>query len=62
MHGAGEWKPMRAASSLAQGAEALAEGGNISTADYVPRPEAVRAIKSRVGKIVGTATAPWLPS
>ncbi len=71
MHGTGKWKPVRAAASLAQGAEALAEwldvfrgeyGGNISDADYVPRPDAIRAIKSRVGKIVGRATAPWLPS
>jgi len=71
MHGVGKWRPVRAASSLAQGAEALAAwldvfrgeyGGNISDEDFVPRPEAVKAIKAKVGKIVGTATAPWLPS
>jgi hypothetical protein len=72
MHGAGKWKPVRAAASLAQGAEALAEwldvfrgefGGNISDADFVPRPDAIKAIKSRVAKVVGAgAVSPWLPS
>ena len=72
MHGAGKWKPVRAAASLAQGAEALAEwldvfrgefGGNISDEDFVPRPDAIRAIKSRMAKVVGAdAVGPWLPS
>ena len=74
MHGAGKWRPVRAAASLALGAEALAAwlevfrgeyGGKISDAasDYVPRPEAVKAIKARVAKIVGAgAVSPWLPS
>jgi hypothetical protein len=72
MHGAGKWKPVRAAPSLARGAEAIAEwldvfrgkyGGNISDQNYVPRRDAIRAIKSRVGKIVGAgAVSPWLPS
>ena len=71
MHGTGKWKPVLAAPSLAEGAEALAAwlevfrgqyDGNISDADYVPRADAVRAIKARVGKVVGKATAPWLPS
>ncbi len=72
MHGVGKWKPVRAASSLVEGAEALAEwlevfrgefGGNISDEDFVPRPDAIKAIKSRVAKIVGAgAVSPWLPS
>jgi hypothetical protein len=72
MHGAGNWKPVRAAPSLAQGAEALAVwldvfrgeyGGNISDEDYVPRPDAIKAIKSRVAKVVGAgAVDTWLPS
>jgi hypothetical protein len=55
-----------------RGAEALAEwldvfrgefGGNISDADFVPRLDAIKAIKSRVAKIVGAgAVSPWLPS
>jgi hypothetical protein len=60
MHGVGT-------SSLAQGVAALAEwldvfhgeyGGNVSDKDYVPRPEAVEAIRSRVGVIVGSAITP----
>jgi hypothetical protein len=72
MHGVGEWKRVRAAVSLAQGADTLAAwldlyrgeyGGNISDADYVPRPDAVKAIKLRMAKIVGAdAVSPWLPS
>jgi hypothetical protein len=72
MHGTGKWKPVRAAPSLARGAEALAGwldvfrgdyGGNISDEDYVPRPDAIKAIKSRVAKVVGAgAVGPWLPS
>ena len=72
MHGAGKWKPVLAAASLAQGAEALAAWldvfrgeykGNISDKDFVPRPDAVKAIKSKVAKIVGAgAVSPWLPS
>ncbi|HEY8091976.1 MAG TPA: hypothetical protein VIF09_29140 [Polyangiaceae bacterium] len=72
MHGAGKWKLVRAAASLAQGAEALAAwlevfrgnyAGNISGEDFVPRPDAVKAIKSKVAKIVGAgAVSPWLPS
>ena len=72
MHGAGKWKPIQAAASLAQGAEALSAwldifhgkyGGQIKDADFVSRPEAVKAIRSRLEKIVGArAVAPWLPS
>jgi hypothetical protein len=35
---------------------------NIADADFVPRQEAVEAIRLRVGKIVGSAVRPWLPS
>jgi hypothetical protein len=71
MHGVGPWKPVLAAASLAVAADALTEWlhvfhgefqGKICDADSVPRPEAVEAIRSRVGKVVGSALGPWLPS
>ncbi len=71
MHGTGAWQPALAAPSVEVGARALAEWvevfhgkyrGNVSGPDFVPRADAVRAIRSRVGRIVGKAIAPWLPS
>ena len=59
MHGAGKWKPVRAAASLAQGAEARRQhlGRGLRTAT---RGRAGNQVEGRYDR--RTAIAPWLPS